>query len=229
MNFSEEQIEYSKKVVSMIDKKINPNGIYLNDDMKIFVEFAVSSHFIPKKDEFGKIIKVIHVRKNSGNPYWTHLIRVALSSLIKSNKIETFAIGMFHDIVEDTDVSLNDIKDFLIYQNYDEKFIETVINSVDQLTEKVTKEKYPNTNRKERKKMELVKYGTLSEISALVKQEDIRDNFVSVDGYKYANQGSFNVIWVREAIEKLKVLKQILNDNFDSNLFDELNQFVENK
>jgi len=85
-------------------------------------------------------------RKYSGRPYITHPGRVAARASILPGATEALlAAAWLHDTVEDTDLTLEDVR---------KSFGEEVASIVDGLTNKFDKASYPDMNRKARKKAE---------------------------------------------------------------------------
>lgn len=114
------------------------------------------------------------VRKYSGDPYVTHLKRVA--SLYEKHFPDDgigFAVCLLHDILEDTPIGEDGLYDAL-------RQIHTapldILRGVIHLTEKYTKEQFPNLNRKERKILERERLRTIPPQFKNVKICDLIDN-----------------------------------------------------
>jgi hypothetical protein len=213
------RLQYNKGDGSFLDKLFGSS--YIDSKLLKILEFAIIAHGT-------------QTRKNSDVPYWVHVSTVAINAYNKAlieDKNLAFCIGCLHDVVEDcfheygTSYTLIDIFNFMKLI-FEKEFVKSVLIGVDNLTEKYDSKTYPFLNRKERKELELKKYATIRYVDALVKQEDIKDNFCGDSGY-YFQPGPFPKKWTIEAIAKLNVLNPILGIYLDSNLFDIMNRFVE--
>lgn len=88
------------------------------------------------------------VRRWSGAPYIRHPARVAgRTTLLPWANPVLVAVAWLHDVAEDTDVGLEDIRARLRS--------DAVVDGVAWLTDQFTKELHPSLNRRERKKREL--------------------------------------------------------------------------
>ena len=84
---------------------------------------------------------------------------------------EVIAAAYLHDTLEDTDTTLDELV---------ENFGERVAQFVHDLTDKYTKEEYPNLNRAERKHLEALRLKGVRPESKLIKYFDIMDNSSSI-------------------------------------------------
>jgi (p)ppGpp synthase/HD superfamily hydrolase len=84
--------------------------------------------------------------RSDGEAYINHPMRVAgMVSLVDNTNEEMVAAAWLHDVLEDTDVGVDVLA---------RTFGSRIVQLVDDLTNKFTKEQYPNKNRKERKDAE---------------------------------------------------------------------------
>jgi (p)ppGpp synthase/HD superfamily hydrolase len=91
--------------------------------------------------------------RKDGTPYIAHAIRVAIRCETKLQKI----VGLLHDTVEDTDLTLDDLREI--------GFTEEVIEAVDSVTRRPY-ESYA----------EFIQRAKLNELGCVVKLADIEDN-----------------------------------------------------
>jgi guanosine-3',5'-bis(diphosphate) 3'-pyrophosphohydrolase len=231
------KLEIFEVKYGFVNKIVDGNLQYNRGD-RSFLDGLLGSMYIDSKLlkvlEFAIVAHGNQTRKDSDVPYWVHVATVAVNAYNKAlteDKNIAFSIGCLHDVVEDCFFQNGrpyksvDIYEFM-KPIFDKQFDKDVLVGVDNLTEKYTSTDYPFLNRKERKALELKKYATIRFVDAIVKQEDIRDNFCGDSGY-YFQSGPFPKKWALEAIQKIEILKPILVDKFDSNLFDVMNRFVE--
>ena len=117
-------------------------------------EFAREAH----KDQF---------RKYKNEPYIEHPIRVAKLVGTVPHTTEMLCAAYLHDMVEDTPVHLDKIR---------ERFGEKVAFLVHELTDEYIKEKYPHLNRKKRKEKEVERLSKISKEAKTIKLADVIDN-----------------------------------------------------
>lgn len=103
------------------------------------------------------------------------------------------AAAYLHDVVEDTNTTLDEIRD---------QFGFTVADLVDELTDKFTKEEYPELNRIERKRRECERWKKCSEQAQLIKLCDLIDNTETIVKY----DPSFAVVYLREKADLLEAM-----------------------
>lgn len=145
-------------------------------------------------------------RKYTEEPYVNHLLRVA-SNFEEDSYL--YNLALCHDLFEDTDCTHLELCEFIakIYNIKDYKERDTTIDDfffdVIGLTDKYTKEKYPELNRKQRKKLEILKLANITEESMTVKYADLIDN---CDIVLYDK--SFGKVYLQEKYEILKHCKQ---------------------
>lgn len=156
------------------------------------------------------------VRKYSGEPYIVHPIAVAKLvdeygayasafynlDVTESLKLREHAIqaAILHDVVEDTKVTLSEIK---------QQFGSIVAGIVDDLTKKTTKE---SGNRATRCMMERVRLAQVDPISQFIKICDLIDNTKDIA----TNDPEFAKSYLREKLDLLEVL--LPNTPFNSDV-----------
>lgn len=117
--------------------------------------------------EFATLAHRGQTRKYSEEPYIEHPKRVvALLKTVKHTP-EMVAAAYLHDVVEDTDVSNEDIK---------KKFGPQVAKLVKELTDEYEKAKYPSLNRRARKEREVMRKAKMSSEAKTIKLADVIDN-----------------------------------------------------
>lgn len=110
-------------------------------------------------------------RKYKEELYIEHPIRVANTVREIPHTPEMICAAYLHDVVEDTEVDLKQIR---------KRFGQKVAGLVAELTDEFTKEKYPELNRRWRKKKETERIADISWDAQSIKLADIIDNLPSV-------------------------------------------------
>lgn len=136
----------------------------MNDLIQDTFQFMVAAHTASGQ-----------IRKKTGEPYWTHPARVARLlnryATIHVNEI-TIAAAHLHDVVEDTDVTIDDIHNH--FGCYD------LTRIVRGLTDVYTTEAYPNLNRATRKALECERLRQEADDVKTPKVCDLIDNSESI-------------------------------------------------
>lgn len=122
-------------------------------------DFAFRAHFGQK-------------RKYTDLPYYTHVSQVADFVFDYSNSEEMIAAAYLHDTLEDTETTVASL--------IKAEFPEEVIHLVIELTDVYTKENFPDFNRHQRKKLEAVRLGTISDEAKTIKLADILSNTADI-------------------------------------------------
>lgn len=120
--------------------------------------------------------------RDDGEPYYLHPMRVAAYAEHYIKGVNPFLVRnicLLHDVVEDCDVSYNDIKG---------QFGEFVADHVQDLTNVYTKESYPDLNRKDRK---LREHNRLAYCNNLVKQIKLIDRMDNCSPIKFAKNSKY--------------------------------------
>lgn len=141
-------------------------------------------------------------RKYTFEPYINHCMSVA--QMVKDNK-GTPSMGyaaLLHDVVEDTAVTLEQIEAFLISIHILPFIAKNIVNMVDDLTDKFTKESHPHLNRKQRKELECQRLATINPKSQTIKYCDLIDNAGSI----LKHDANFAKTYLAEKIAILKVM-----------------------
>jgi (p)ppGpp synthase/HD superfamily hydrolase len=115
------------------------------------------------------------MRKYSPERYIVHPIRVMETCRAYTNDITVLSAAVLHDVLEDTNVTKEDLG----------KFLQTVMNAsqtsrtlmlVEELTDVYVKKDYPTWNRRKRKMKEASRIEKISEDAQAIKYADIIDN-----------------------------------------------------
>jgi len=115
------------------------------------------------------------LRKYTPDRYIVHPIRVMLICREYTDDIAILSAALLHDVLEDTPVQKEELKEFLMKVMSPEQAI-TTLRYVMELTDVFTKEDYPALNRKRRKLKEVERLGKVSKESQTIKYADIIDN-----------------------------------------------------
>jgi (p)ppGpp synthase/HD superfamily hydrolase len=115
------------------------------------------------------------MRRYSPERYIVHPIRVMETCKRYTNDISILGAALLHDVLEDTPVTKEEMKTFLLTLMNEEAATKT-INLVEELTDVYIKEKYPKWNRKKRKRKECERLEKTSAEAQTIKYADIIDN-----------------------------------------------------
>lgn len=118
------------------------------------------------------------VRKYNGEPYINHPIRV-MNAVALDDKFggdeETLIAAVLHDVLEDCPGVMTSFGAVGIQLVYD-KFDISVGSIVHELTNRFTKEYYPDLNRRRRKELEFKRLAGISDLGKVIKLYDRIDN-----------------------------------------------------
>jgi (p)ppGpp synthase/HD superfamily hydrolase len=142
-------------------------------------------------------------RKFADEPYINHLVRVMEICRQYSQDRILLIAALLHDVLEDTEVSNDGIKNFLEDLVGEEDAIRAT-RLVEELTDIYTKKNYPKWNRRQRKSKEAERLSKTSGEAQTIKYADIMDN--SLDVHKSGSD--FTRVFLFECRALLKVMKQ---------------------
>lgn len=175
----------------------------------------MSIKVIEKAREFASqgFKSINHFRKYSGEPYEVHTDEVAWIVSRVDNDPNLIAAAHLHDTAEDVNIHPYTLEGIAAI------FGPVIEQHVDDLTEKYTKEEYPEMNRKERKTHECFRISHISPGSKTIKLADLISNTRDI----VKNDPKFAVTYLKEKRDLLPHLKegnpilfakaqQILND-----------------
>lgn len=140
-------------------------------------------------------------RKYTGDSYVTHLERVA-NMASKTRGLYGYEIGLCHDLFEDTDCSSMELWSVLVDLGYHPIAIDGIVNAVTDLTDVYTAEMYPSLNRKERKRLEVIRMSSINPNSQTIKYCDIMDNAESI----LEHDKRFAQVYLQEMMDLLLVM-----------------------
>lgn len=161
-----------EQIIMSSEARKTYNGSNLQREVKLLdrdaLSFCIKHHANQTRDD--------------GEPYYLHPMRVAAYAEYYIKGVNTFLVRnicLLHDVVEDCDVSYNDIK---------EHFGEFVADHVQDLTNVYTKQCYPDLNRKDRK---LREHDRLANCNNLVKQIKLIDRMDNCSPIKFAKNSKY--------------------------------------
>lgn len=114
-------------------------------------------------------------RKYTPDPYIVHPIRVMEMCRCYSQELPVLAAALLHDVLEDTEVDIEALEQFLNSVMGEKDAIQTM-ELVKELTDVYIKDRYPKWNRKKRKLKEAERIEKTCAQSQTVKYADIIDN-----------------------------------------------------
>ena len=138
-------------------------------------------------------------RKYTPERYIVHPIRVMKMCADYTKELPVLAAALLHDVLEDTPVGEEDIRDFLRTIMTAEQASQTT-ELVVELTDIYTKSAYRHWNRRKRKAKEAARIQQASGKAQTVKYADIIDNTNDIVG----NGDGFAVVFLRECRTVLK-------------------------
>lgn len=112
--------------------------------------------------------------RRTEKPYFDHLIAVA--EMAKLAVAFGYEIGLCHDLLEDTDVSEEELRRVLISIGYTIIDADLITNCVKELTDVFTATAYPDWGKPERKAREAERLVNISATAQTVKYCDLIDN-----------------------------------------------------
>ena len=115
------------------------------------------------------------LRRYTSERYIVHPVRVMETCRQYTNDISVLAAAILHDVLEDTPVTREEMKIFLLDQMTADEATQTIV-LVEALTDEYTKENYPQWNRRKRKEMEAERLEKASAAAQTIKYADIIDN-----------------------------------------------------
>src|SRR6266487_1757727 len=118
-------------------------------------------------------------RKYTPERYIVHPARVMEMCKGYTNDITVLAAALLHDVLEDTPVTKEETKDFLV-KVMDIKKADRTVKLIEELTDVFVKSRYPQWNRRKRKSKEEDRLEKTSADSQTIKYADIIDNCVEV-------------------------------------------------
>lgn len=120
-------------------------------------------------------------RKYTGEPYFSHVLAVAqmADGMCKFG----YEIGLYHDLIEDTDCGGIELQQALKRFGYSSQDAEFIFKAVMELTDMYIPENFPQLNRAKRKALEAERLHKVSYEAQTVKYFDLMHNTESIVKY----------------------------------------------
>jgi len=141
-------------------------------------------------------------RKYTNEPYYHHLVNVAC--IVADHEPDAIETALCHDLFEDTDCNFDALYKQMTSIGYTADFSYKTCSRVQELTDKFTKEAYPEMNRKARKAEECRRLARISYLAQSVKYADLIDNSKDI----LTHDKGFGEVYLREKQEILNVLNK---------------------
>ena len=162
----------------------------IQEELDAIVRFATIAHDGQK-------------RKYTGEPYIVHPIAVAAKVKEIGGSMEMQAAAYLHDVLEDTDVGVEELGLFLFSIVAVKDSAEDILDMVIDLTDEFEKVKYPDLNRKTRKAKEADRLSRASADAQTVKYCDLFDNTLSITEH----DPKFSKVYLKEKAVLLEAMK----------------------
>lgn len=147
-------------------------------------------------------------RKYTFEPYWNHLLSVAeiVTGYNDAEQDVSIEVALCHDLLEDTKCTPYELMRFLTKNGYTDPEPTFIVFAVKELTDRYTKENFPQLNRKQRKDLESIRLGKISELAQTVKYADLIDNTSSIVKHDL----NFAKTYI---LEKIQILSEMRDGN----------------
>ncbi len=132
-------------------------------------------------------------RKYVNEPYINHTVRVRDILREFTNDEAVLSAALLHDVLEDTEVTEEELLDFL-QSVFDEVIARKTIELVKDLTDEFIKSKYPDLNRRARRSQEAIRLANTKPDAHTIKYADIIDNVRDI----VASESDFALVYIRE-------------------------------
>lgn len=130
---------------------------------------------LEKVEQFAATAHEGQRRKFRDEPYINHPVRVMQLCSEQTTSLPVLAAALLHDVLEDTPVTADQIREFLS-PLMDSANTDRTLKLVDELTDRFVKANYPEWNRRKRKLKEAERLSKISAEAQMVKYADIIDN-----------------------------------------------------
>lgn len=141
------------------------------------------------------------MRKYANERYIVHPIRVMEIVREFSQEVPLLAASLLHDVLEDTQVTAEELKYFLD-SVMDQENADKTYKLVKELTDEYVKSRYPHLNRRTRRTKEAERLSATSPEAHTIKYGDVIDNIRDI-----ANQnGDFALSYMRESKQLLSMI-----------------------
>jgi guanosine-3',5'-bis(diphosphate) 3'-pyrophosphohydrolase len=160
-----------------------------------------NDEIIRSVEEFATVAHGTQMRKYTPEPYIVHPIRVMKICQEYTVDVAVLSAALLHDVLEDTPVTKEYMKNFLEGIMTDDTAARTLRYVVD-LTDVYIKKDYPALNRRKRKQMERDRVAKTSAESQTIKYADTLDNCNEIVKY----DPDFARVFLRECYAMLKIM-----------------------
>ena len=168
-----------------------------------FCMSLVMDRLLEKVKDFAATAHGDQQRKFEPGPYIIHPVRVMEIVREYTNDVSLLSAALLHDVLEDTEIELSDIHEFL-HTIMSNAVATITADYVHQLTDIYTKNNYPAWNRKKRKEKEAERLARISPEAQTIKYADILDNVKSMQ----EAETSFKKKFLSECSKYLEVMKK---------------------
>ena len=155
------------------------------------------------------------LRKYADERYIQHPLRVMKTCQHYGYPLPVLAAAILHDVLEDTDTTTEDLREFLLTV-MNETNADHTLSLVTELTDVYTKDDYPRMNRRKRKGKEAIRIERISAEAQTIKYADIIDNANGIAG----QDADFAPVFLKECsalLEKMnKGHKQLHKEAMDA-------------
>lgn len=159
-------------------------------------------------------------RKYTFEPYINHCVSVANKVKENGGTPSMVYAALLHDVVEDTKITPDEIKAFLLSIGLIPFVANNIVQMVEDLTDKYTSEAYPDLNRRKRKTLECQRLASIQPKSQTIKYCDLIDNSRSI----LENDPEFAKTYLSEKSDILAVMNK-----GDADLYAEACRLIELK
>jgi guanosine-3',5'-bis(diphosphate) 3'-pyrophosphohydrolase len=153
-----------------------------------------SNEILDKVKEYADQAHGDQMRKYSDERYIVHPVRVMETVRDYILDVPVLAAALLHDVLEDTDVTSDEMKTFLLTVMNQQEADKT-IELVEELTDVYIKANYPRLNRKSRRHKEVERLAAASSDAQTIKYADVMDNAVDIA----ENDPDFALLYLRES------------------------------
>jgi len=142
-------------------------------------------------------------RKYTPERYIVHPVRVMETCKEYTNDVAILAAALLHDVLEDTPITRDEIKAFLVTL-LDPGKAERAVKLVEELTDQFIHKNYPQWNRRKRKQKEAERLATISADGQTIKYADIMDNSAEIvnEDNDFAHVYLFECMAILKKIDK---------------------------
>jgi len=141
------------------------------------------------------------MRKYTPDRYIVHPVRVMELCREYTQDVEILSAALLHDVLEDTPVTQEQLREFLLEKMDRDKAMHT-IKLVAELTDVYVKKDFPRMNRRSRKEKEAERMAQTSDAAQTIKYADIIDNCAEI----VQHDADFARVFLSECRNLLKIM-----------------------